>query len=76
MATGHKRMLTFASIVGIVFVLSGLLFLIKGKGALAASQISVGTVFLAVGAAAARKAAATNDGTGSQPPAGSGSDRA
>lgn len=78
MAGNRKHGIGGIGILGLVFMMSGIVFFIgflaggnAGVGVpIGASQMGLGVVFLAVGMAAARKAASAGDGTAAQPPAG------
>jgi hypothetical protein len=75
MAAASKRGIGI-SIVGCVFAMAGLVFVIADHAAIGIAIAGMGVVFIAVGAAAVRKAASPKDSTGIQPPAEGGSGRA
>jgi hypothetical protein len=64
MAAGSKSGIGTAFVmVGLALVMLGLVFLIAGKFPVGITNIGSGVVFIAVGVAAARKAASPDDNT-------------
>lgn len=69
MATSSNRA-TGTGIMGAVFAITGLIFMMSGKAAIGIAIAGTGVVFIAVAAAAARKAASQSVSSAAQAPAG------